>query len=268
MSAGYNAARLVLFSGRPVRSLLAIATAVLVASASLGGWAGCVGAATFEDSAGDGAGAPNGIPSCRVDADCVPASDTCCGCPTFAVTRGDPYVRACENVDCPAAECAGNVTARCNEDARCELACKPLACDPSGPACALGYAVDANGCLSCQCADPAPNGCTADTQCVQTRADCCGCQQGGFDTAVLVADRPGFDAMLMCAAEPACPGIDTCTTDEPTCVQGRCELVSPELPVGACGRADLPACTDGRSCLVNVSDQANMHGVGVCGYLD
>lgn len=204
---------------------------------------------------------------CLEDAECVPAGPTCCACPTFAVRSTDPVARACANVACPMSECAEDVVARCNADHRCELACAPRACEATGAACADGYGLDANGCLTCECAAPAPGGCVADADCARTRADCCGCRQGGFDTAVLASERASYDAMLMCLPAPACPGIDTCTADAPTCVQGRCELVSAALPPGACGRADLPACPAGTQCLVNVDDQASQHGVGVCGTL-
>ncbi|HWO27082.1 MAG TPA: hypothetical protein VNO30_50475 [Kofleriaceae bacterium] len=201
---------------------------------------------------------------CSRDQDCVPAAPTCCECPTFAVSRTSPVARACANVPCPASECTADVVARCSDEGRCELACAPRACEPTA-SCMYGFATDASGCLTCDCAAPEPGGCTADSQCTQTRADCCGCQQGGFDTAVLVTDRARFDAMLMCPASPACPGISTCTADEPTCIAGRCELITPDPPPGACGRPDLPACPADTACLVNVSDPANMHHVGVCG---
>ncbi len=261
MSAGYNPARLVLSSGRPVRTLL-VCLALLAAIAAS---PACVGAL---ETTGDQAPDPNagaGAAPCIDDDDCVLAGTTCCGCPTFAVTRDDPVARACSNVHgpgCPPAECTENVVARCNEERRCELACAPRACEAS---CAYGYAADTNGCLTCECAVPPPGGCVTDADCTRTRADCCGCTRGGFDTAVLAADRASYDAMLMCPTSPACPGINTCTADVPTCVQGRCDLVSPDLPVGACGRDDLPPCPAGSQCLVNVSDQANMHGVGLCG---
>lgn len=261
MSAGYNPARLVLLSGRPVRAPLLVLALVLAASVA------CVGAVDLVSDDSDGFDGPSAqIPACLDDSDCVPAGSTCCECPTFAVTRDDPVARACSRVECPGQdECAQNVTTRCNDERRCELVCKPLACDQAGPPCAYGYAKDASGCLSCECAAPAPNGCVADVDCTRTRADCCGCARGGEDTAVLVTEQPSHDAMLMCDSSPACPGIDVCTSDEPTCIQGRCELVSPDLPADACGRADLPLCGGGRLCLVNVSNQANMHGVGVCG---
>jgi hypothetical protein len=263
MSAGYHPARLVLTPGRPVRAPLVLSI-ILALFAAFAASAACVG--SIESSVGDGNDNASGGPSpaslsCGRDEDCVAAAPTCCECPTFAVPRTSPVARACSNVPCPMAECAADVVARCNEGS-CELACAPRACDAT---CASGFATDANGCLTCECAVPPPSGCTSDTQCTRTRADCCGCQQGGFDTAVLAADQARFDAMLMCPAAPACPGITTCTADEPTCVQGRCELVSPELPAGACGRTDLPPCPAGTQCLVNVSDPANMHGVGVCG---
>jgi antistasin family protein len=235
---------------------------------AVGAPAGCVGSIDATVGADDNnpQGAP-GSPFCSEDVDCVLAGPTCCGCPTFAVTKSDPVARACSNVECPLSECAESVIARCNEDQRCELACAPRACDPAGAPCAYGFAADTNGCLTCECAVPAAGGCSTSTDCTRTRADCCGCLQGGRDTAVLAAARAGYDAALACPSMPLCPGINTCTTDEPTCVQGRCELLSPTLPVGACGRSDLPPCPAGTQCIVNVSDQANMHGVGVCGTL-
>jgi hypothetical protein len=260
MSTGYNQARLVLSSWASsvrasLHTLLALVLAATVA---------CVG--VVADSVEDDGNSPSAEALlCFVDDDCVPAGATCCECPTFAVTRRDPISRACSNVECPKDGCAENVTARCNGDNRCELVCKPLACAQGGPPCQYGYAIAENGCLTCECAVPLVNGCAGDADCVQTRADCCGCQQGGKDTAVLASEKAAFDASLMCAPEPACPGINVCTFDEPTCVQGRCDLVSRDLPAGACGRADLPQCAPGEVCLVNVSDQANMHGVGVCG---
>jgi hypothetical protein len=243
---------------------LVLLAAVLV----IGAAPACVGSVEISES-GDGVPDPFGASAlCRGDYDCVLAGATCCACPTFAVLNQDPVARACSNVtgkpDCPPPSCSENVFARCNDEQRCELACKPRACEPTA-SCAYGFAADANGCLTCECATPEAGGCTVNADCVQTRADCCGCAQGGKDTAVLVNKRPSYDAMLNCPSMPFCPGINTCTADVPTCVQGRCELVSPYLPVGACGRPDLAACPAGTQCLVNVSDQANMHGVGVCG---
>ena len=237
--------------------------------ALLGAAAGCVDSSDLS-APPDLTGAPGspGSPFCSEDRDCVPAGATCCGCPTFAVTRTDPVARACLNVGCPASECAEGVIARCNEDARCELACEPRSCPATGASCAYGFAVSMNGCLTCECAVPAAGGCSTSTDCTRTRADCCGCLRGGKDTAVLLADKAAKDASLGCPETPLCPDLDTCSTaEEPTCIQGRCELISPALPVGACGRTDLPACPADTECIVNLSDQANMHGVGVCGTL-
>jgi hypothetical protein len=242
-----------------VRALLFLCFIGLLAGSA------CVGALAAKDDATGGDNAQGAYPTCFSDEDCVAVGGTCCECPTFAVHADDPIRRACQAVECPDDnQCTANVAAVCNEDQRCELACKPLAC-AAGVSCQAGFALDQNGCLTCDCAVPDANGCTSDSDCTRTRADCCGCQRGGFDTAVLAADRAKFDAMLMCPSQPACPGVDICTADVPTCVQGRCELASPTLPAGACGRPDLPACPAGTVCIVNASDQANMHGVGLCG---
>ena len=251
-----------------MRSPLYLARLVQLAAAAVLAVSGaCVNALETPTALDNGEDSSASAPSCRVDLDCVPAGPTCCGCPTFAVSSADPVARACAKVDCPMSECAENVIARCTEEHRCELACAPRACEATVASCAYGFAADANGCLTCECAAPAPGGCAIDADCTRTRDDCCGCRQGGFDTAVLVIERARYDAMLMCPPTPACPGINTCTADVPTCVQGSCELIAPSLPAGACGRADLPACPAGTECLVNVNDQANMHGIGVCGTL-
>lgn len=211
---------------------------------------------------GAGGGAPGaGLSACLEDRDCVAAAATCCDCPEFAVNVGDPAHRACTGVTCPGQRgCEPNVRAACDQG-DCVLACVELACPVS---CPSGYAIDPTGCLSCTCAAPEPGGCAADADCVQTRADCCGCAQGGQDTAVVASERASYDAMLGCPAAPACPAVDVCEPEAaPRCVQGRCELTS-GLPPGACGRADLPACPAGAVCTVNASDAASMQGVGVC----
>ncbi len=212
----------------------------------------------------DQSGNPNGaLPGgCRADSDCATAAATCCDCPAFAVSVDDPAHRACTGVTCPSpSACPDNVRAACDQG-QCVLACVAMACPT---ACAGGYQVDATGCASCACAAPVGDGCTTDRDCVQTRADCCGCDQGGADTAVLARDRAAFDASLGCPAQPACPSVDVCAPGAaPMCIQGRCELVAGDLPAGACGRPDLPACPGGTVCTVNTSDLANQYGVGVC----
>lgn len=230
-----------------------------------------VGCPTTRDAleAGSGDGNDNGggagqTPQrCLEDTDCATAAATCCECAAFAVNVNDPAHRACDGVTCPGREsCADNVRAAC-DFGECVLACVEMECTES---CAGGYAIDPTGCLSCACAMPEPGGCTLDTDCVQTRADCCGCAQGGEDTAVLASSRAGFDADLGCPASPACPSVNVCEMGAtPQCIQGGCELAVGGLPAGACGRPDLPACPGGEICRVNTGDQANRHGVGVCG---
>jgi len=202
---------------------------------------------------------------CVVDEDCGLLAPTCCECPTFAVPTDSPVFQACQDVDCPELECAENVTARCNVDVhQCELACVPAECAATD--CPEGYVIDeGTSCLACACAMPEQLTCQQDLDCVQTRADCCGCANGGKDTAVTASEQPAYDAMLECDAEPQCPGINACEPGtSPQCVQGSCELLAGGLPAKACGRPDLPGCANGEVCTVNVNDQANMHGVGIC----
>ena len=203
-------------------------------------------------------------PFCAVDTDCVAIAPTCCDCPTYATSRADPLYQACADVMCPPnmGSCPP-VTAACSMEGVCELRkCAPIQC-PSD--CQGGYAPDANGCLTCDCAAPTPGGCMGDGDCVETRADCCGCAQGGMDTSVLRQDQQAYDAMLNCPATPTCPGINVCdATLAPRCVSGACVLTSGALPPNACGRPDLPPCPPGTHCTVNANDPANMQGVGTC----
>jgi hypothetical protein len=215
------------------------------------------------DDGSDGGGVGPGLGRCQVSSDCVLAAATCCECPTFAVSVDDPAVQACTGIACPTdTVCADNVQADCGPDGTCVLVCAPTQCSTD---CAAGYMIDPSGCLSCTCAQPAADGCSVDTDCVETRADCCGCKAGGADTAVLARDQAAYDAMLGCGATPLCPGVDTCVAgDAPRCVQGQCELLPEPLPANACGRPDLPPCAAGTVCTVNASDPANLYGVGIC----
>jgi hypothetical protein len=143
----------------------------------------------------------------------------------------------------------------------CVLACAPKVCSNS---CPDGFALDPSGCLTCTCALLATPTCTIDSDCVRTRADCCGCLRGGADTAVPSADQSAYDASLMCPAQPVCPQVDSCDpTMFPRCIAGGCVLTT-ATPAGACGRPDLPACPPGSVCTINASDAATMQGVGVC----
>lgn len=230
--------------------------------------AGCP-ASKADEASGFGGGSDdtgNGAPQlCNTSADCALAASTCCSCPTFAVNVNDPSHRACTGVTCPPGgdTCPDSVEAICTDEGRCELACTQLQCPAS---CPDGFAIDdATGCLSCACAASA-NRCTRDDQCIETRADCCGCARGGADTSVLVGERAGYDAALECSSSPACPELDTCEAGAaPHCIQGDCKLVvAGRLPANACGRSDLPACPPGQVCTVNRDPAASVLGVGSC----
>lgn len=242
---------------------------------------GCPGAledralAADEDGAGGGNGSGSGdgagqglAPNCVQDTDCAAAAPKCCDCPTHAVPTTDPSQIACANVNCGPMQCgAVELVAACKNN-YCVLVCEAVACDATAAAaCPSGFATDANGCLTCECAGTADIGgeCTMDVDCARVRNDCCGCTNGGEDTAVPASQAAQHDAMLYCPSDPVCPGGNTCAPDlAARCVQGTCELVAGPLPPDACGRADLPACPSTEACYVNTNDQATMHGVGVC----
>jgi antistasin family protein len=242
-----------------VRWIVLALFAVLV-----GATAGCP-VASLDAQAGDdhggGSGSAKGL--CFEDVDCVLAATKCCECPTFAVPRNDPAHAACDGVMCPDPQqtsCPNNVVAVCLVD-HCELSCAKVACSNT---CEFGYRKDANGCLSCDCATPATE-CSLDTQCIETRADCCGCKRGGADTAVLASAQASYDGKLMCSATPSCPNVDTCKANQvPKCIQGACALVAAQLPPNACGRTGLATCAATETCLVNADDEATRQGVGIC----
>lgn len=206
---------------------------------------------------------PSGQPgaACAIDDDCRPAAATCCECPTFAVAADDPLYQACLNVECPAGPQCSASSAVCDQG-RCGLACEPLACNVSF---ATGFATDAAGCLVCEPAVAIGDDCTADAGCVQTRADCCGCANGGADTAVAASELGGFDDGLGCADSDPCPGVSVCEAEAaPRCVQGSCALLRGETPPAACGRSDLPGCPAGQACVLNLDGDATVRGLGIC----
>jgi len=208
---------------------------------------------------GDGSGAA--APECATANDCAFGAAKCCDCPTYAAPKSDPAVNACTGVMCPVTTtCPMNVALACNAG-RCELACAPMECTLS---CADGFAVGANGCVACQCAEVTSRSCTADQDCAEAPADCCGCAKGGHDTAVPASQLADYIAGLNCPTNPSCPGNNTCdAADGPACVQGACDLVVP-APAAACGRPDLPACAAGSHCVVNADTAATAHGLGLC----
>lgn len=205
---------------------------------------------------------PGAKAPCSDDLDCELAARTCCECPTFALSAGDPKLDACSDVECPPMEGTCSAIHAVCERNQCTVACEPLAVTRT---CESGFATDAAGCLIDACAALGPPSCSDDADCVATRADCCGCARGGRDTAVPAAQRNGHDAQLGCTGDEVCPEVDTCVPGEtPRCAQGTCKLIAGALPADACGRPDLPPCADGQTCTVNASDPADQYGVGVC----
>ncbi len=206
---------------------------------------------------------------CSFAEDCVLAGPTCCDCPTFAIPVDDPKAQACEPVECDndTSTCATNVEPACTAG-RCEMACAPLTCLE----CPNGYITEPNDCLSCTCAPPPSSSpkCMVDQDCVRVREDCCGCDQGGEDTAVAVSDAAAFDQSLGCSSSSQCPGQGnvsdpTCGSEfEARCVGGSCALLKAAMPADACGRADLPDCAAGQTCRINVDLDASQYGLGVC----
>jgi hypothetical protein len=228
--------------------------------------AGCFGGSR-DAAPGDDLGPPPDEPFCESTAECVAAGASCCSCPEYAVTTSSDFAQACEDVQCPPpepGECSGLV-AKC-EDNRCVLGCGEVACDIT---CENGFVVDAAGCLTCECTSgPALPECSTDDQCARVHADCCGCMQGGADTAVPVDQVDEWEMGLGCPPEPVCPGVDVCTPGEvPRCDNGRC-LLGPaapgSAPAGACGTPDLPPCPPGQRCVLNSDDGASEEGHGVC----
>jgi hypothetical protein len=204
---------------------------------------------------GSGSGSGEGAVECLVDGDCALAAAKCCDCPAFAVPTSDPAYNACRGIACPPSSCPMNVQAVCTAGA-CTLACVPLAVTQS---CPSGYAIDPTGCLEDACADVSQPQCSFDSDCVRTRADCCGCQRGGTDTAVPGADQAAFDAGLNCPSNPSCPMTDTCAPSLlPRCIEGACELTT-TTPANSC----TGTCATG-TCTINVDATATMQGLGVC----
>ena len=219
---------------------------------------------TDPDFGANDAGPTGAIPviPCARDTDCALAGTTCCACPSFVVAADDPSVKACSSIQCPVDTCPTNLRAACENNA-CQVACAPVACSN---ACPEGYASDESGCLTCACVVADGDTCAANSDCVEVKADCCGCARGGSDVAILASQAAGYDASLGCSSDPACPNQDVCPPDvQPMCEAGRCALDIPvALPPAACGRSDLMACPAGQICTVNADHDADRLGVGVC----
>jgi hypothetical protein len=212
----------------------------------------------------DGQLDPQGYGECASAADCVLAASTCCACPDFAMPDMG-WEDGCQDIECPMPADCPAIAADCVEGA-CTTVCAPVTCDLS---CEGGFAADAAGCLVCACGagETPPASCVEDADCVEVPADCCGCAQGGEDTAVPAAYADAAVESLMCPTDPACPQIDVCDPSAaPRCVSGTCALVpgtSDGLDVG-CGRPDLPTCPEGTVCVLNADSDAQSQGVGTC----
>lgn len=222
-----------------------------------------------------------GINECEIAADCVPAGATCCECPTFALAAASGWEQSCGDVDCAdpdyAAECPQTETS-C-EAGECALRCEPVECALECDS----FDVDSFGCLTCSCGPEGPPvdvECEVDDECVRAPADCCGCENGGVDTAVPANALAAFEADLDCDPSPMCPGVDTCDRElTAQCLGGVCALAlppssglvpdagpddSPTDPV-FCGGTYGPCPTD-QVCVLNDpdADEASSMGVGVC----
>jgi hypothetical protein len=212
----------------------------------------------------DGGQEPQDYGECETAADCVLAASTCCACADFSMPDMG-WQDGCADIECPMPADCPAIAAAC-VDGACTTTCAPVACDLS---CSDGFASDAAGCLVCACAggEVPPSTCLEDADCVQIPADCCGCAQGGADTAAPADTAEAIVEAMMCSNDPACPQVDVCDPGAaPRCVSGTCALVpasSDGLDVG-CGRPDLPMCPEGTVCVLNADSDAQSQGVGTC----
>jgi hypothetical protein len=247
-------------------SFLALSLALSLAAAACG-QADQADAAGGGDSNGGAGGAPA---ECQVPGDCVPAASTCCECPSFAVPAAGGFGDGCADVGCPPAGDCPLVEATC-ESGQCQLICQAVATEQL---CDAGFERDAFGCLLDACAvGPAPGDreCTVDGDCLEVPSDCCGCAQGGDDTAVPVDRADEFQSGLACNGNESCPGLDVCDAGlVARCLGGLCALAPPPdgggPASGFCGTPDYPACPDGTTCVLNdpSAPDAAALGVGAC----
>lgn len=225
-----------------------------------------------DDSGGGGAESPEAA-ECVVPTDCVPAGSTCCECPAFAVPASSGYEEGCSEVACDPAPSGCALTEPTCTQGRCELVCSPVVTDM---VCETGFSRDDFGCLfdACAGADGSGAECERDQDCVQVPADCCGCANGGSDTAVPAGTEDEYDDGLACPPDPSCPGVDVCDPEsEPRCIAGACRLAVPPSDPGGdaepsvlCGTTDSPPCPDGQVCVLNHPDapDATQVGAGSC----
>lgn len=226
----------------------------------------------FASVAACGGGASGGdaaiAAECTSDDDCILAGASCCACPSYAVPLADSSLGACDGVSCPYPDCSNNVQARCVGHT-CKMECLALVCSN---VCQYGFARADDGCLTCNCAGSGT--CADDRDCYEEPADCCGCHDGGSDTAVGSDELAAHAESLECPPDPICPGTNVCDPEaHARCFGTRCYFVPgvDETFPGQtflCGRAELGPCpaTQGVTwtCAVNVLAAANAQGAGVC----
>jgi hypothetical protein len=238
----------------------------------------CTTSAESQSGDDDGPEVPGG---CEAATGCAPAGVSCCECPSHALPIASGWQESCEDVECGVPASCPATEAAC-VDGSCILRCLPVTCDT---VCAGGYRADLFGCLVCECneASPPSTQCAMDDDCTRVPADCCGCAQGGADTAVPAAEVGAYLTGLDCADAPACPGVDVCDPDAAArCVGGQCMLTSaPAIDGGGdsdagagttptpgqpCGTPDLPPCPPGQVCVLNdpAAGDESMAGLGVC----
>ena len=260
--------------------ILRFALWIILAAPVLTATAGCPtnSAAELADNDDDDSLGAN---ECELAVDCAPAGASCCECPTFALPVSSGWDQSCTDVSCTdpdyGASCP-RTRATC-EAGQCALRCTPVECTEVCDA----FGADEFGCLTCDCGpEPPPTDitCELDADCVRAPADCCGCENGGADTAVAVADREAFEADLDCDPSPMCPGLNTCDPElVPRCLGGACALAAaPDSGlVPDAGPDDSPTdpeycgggygpCPPERVCVLNDpdADEASSMGVGVC----
>lgn len=196
---------------------------------------------------------------CALDSDCALAASSCCRCPTFATLTG---AGDCDSVECAPADCAP-AEAFCDRG-QCRLRCAEVVATQD---CASGFEVDEAGCTIDRCAaETSTSECAIDDDCVRAPADCCGCEQGGRDTAVPAGALDAHLEGLDCADGSLCPQIDACEPDsEVRCLGGICRLVSGsglDVPTSVCGAPEAGGCATDEICVLNAPEAPP--GAGIC----
>ncbi len=199
---------------------------------------------------------------CVSNSDCVLVASNCCDCPTFAAPES--FGASCDEVECPGDNVCAPADAIC-DSGQCELRCSVVA---TTQLCDRGFVVDEAGCTRDECVgtDEATE-CTVAEDCVVVPADCCGCEQGGNDTAVPLGAEEEHIGGLMCD-DPVCPGFSTCEGGSAGCLGGTCRYFPDAgiAPTAAfCGTLETGSCPADQRCVLNGTDfGTGIPGIGVC----